>query len=255
MHRGYIKLWRKIQDNKFWNERRKFSKAEAWIDLLMEARHDIDPLEVGFGMTSVVCHRGQCVKSTRTWADRWGWSEHKVRNFLRVLRDSRAIATETGAKWTQITILNYSDYQEGGRKLDARRTHDGRTTGDKQKCKNERMKEVKTKTKESDFVLPEWVDLETWSSFIEHRKILKSPMSIQAQRLAVTTLEKLKAQGNNPVDVINQSIERGWKGFFPVNGDRNQSKTSPLDGKLSKKGQEQLEIINRWLAKGDNEDG
>jgi hypothetical protein len=120
---------------------------------------------------------------------------------------------------------------------------------------NNRVKKPKTKTKASDFVLPGWVDPNVWSSFIEHRKILKSPMSIQAQRLAVTTLEKLKAQGNAPVDVINQSIERGWKGLFPVNGDRNQPMASPLDGKLSKKGQEQLEIINRWLAKGDNQDG
>jgi hypothetical protein len=38
MHRGYIKLWRCIQDNNLWTDE-PFDKARAWIDLVMLANY------------------------------------------------------------------------------------------------------------------------------------------------------------------------------------------------------------------------
>jgi len=34
---GYIKLWRKIWNDKLFKQKRKFSRFEAWIDMIMLA--------------------------------------------------------------------------------------------------------------------------------------------------------------------------------------------------------------------------
>lgn len=67
---------------------------------------------------------------------------------------------------------------------------------------------------------PDWINKKDWDEFLEHRKSLKSPMTKTAQSRAISGLEKLKNQGQNVSDVINQSIVNGWKGLFPIYKDR-----------------------------------
>jgi hypothetical protein len=38
MHRGYIKLWRRLKDSDLWLKE-KFTRGQAWVDLLMLANH------------------------------------------------------------------------------------------------------------------------------------------------------------------------------------------------------------------------
>ena len=42
---GAIPLLRKYQQHPFWTERRKYSRAEAWIDLLFMARYGAETEE------------------------------------------------------------------------------------------------------------------------------------------------------------------------------------------------------------------
>lgn len=74
--------------------------------------------------------------------------------------------------------------------------------------------------------IPAWLDRDVWESYRIHRKTIKSKMTDQAERLAVQKLGKLRSQGFDPNEVINQSIENGWKGLFEVKslgGSRNQT--------------------------------
>lgn len=66
--------------------------------------------------------------------------------------------------------------------------------------------------------LPDWLDDETWSDFLEHRRKLKAPMTDLAQRRAVRELGRLREAGHDPETVLDQSIVNGWKGLFPVKG-------------------------------------
>ena len=43
-------------------------------------------------------------------------------------------------------------------------------------------------------------------------------MTPRAEALAIAELTKLRTEGHNPADVIKQSIMRGWKGLFAING-------------------------------------
>ena len=110
MHRGYLALWRKLSDHPFWKEKREFSKAEAWIDILWEVQHCEKPKQVVLGMTHLVCHYGESLKSLETWSKRWGWNKSRVRRFLQLLENMSQIRHSSEQKTTRITVLNYMQY-------------------------------------------------------------------------------------------------------------------------------------------------
>jgi hypothetical protein len=107
---GWIHLHRKIQFNFLWTEPRTFSKAEAWIDMLMEARHSERPAQILIGSHLIECGRGQCIKSLESWGSRWHWDKSKVRRFFALLQDANQIRLENVTKTTRITICNYETY-------------------------------------------------------------------------------------------------------------------------------------------------
>jgi DNA-binding MarR family transcriptional regulator len=81
--------------------------------------------------------------------------------------------------------------------------------------------EIKIKQNKSDsavdnFELPTWLNKADWEEFKQFRKEMKLPLSLLAEKRALTTLIKLKEQGNDPEEVINQSIINNWKGLFPL---------------------------------------
>jgi hypothetical protein len=83
-----------------------------------------------------------------------------------------------------------------------------------------------TKTKEK-FIPPEWIPVEIWEDWEAHRKSMKAPLSDKARNLGVSSLQKLVAEGNDPIEVINRSIENGWKGFFAL---PTQQQKQPRNG-------------------------
>ena len=118
MHRGYFALWRKIEDHPFYQEPREFSKPEAWLDILMQAQHNEAPQRVIIGMKVLICHYGECLKSNVTWADRWRWSEAKVRRFLKLLKNMGQIEQKSEGITTRIKIINYDIYDPKQRACD-----------------------------------------------------------------------------------------------------------------------------------------
>lgn len=111
MNQGYIHLHRKIKDNFLWKERRTFSRAEAWIDILMEVRWQDFPEEVTIGCKKILCCQGESLNSLETWAMRWHWSKSKVKRFLGLLADRHAIRTQNETQTTRISVCNYLEYQ------------------------------------------------------------------------------------------------------------------------------------------------
>lgn len=75
--------------------------------------------------------------------------------------------------------------------------------------------------------LPPWIDAEVWKNFKLHRKLIRKPVNPLVQKLTITELEKLKALGNEPNAVLNQSIQRGYTGVFPIDENKPNRKTNP----------------------------
>lgn len=68
----------------------------------------------------------------------------------------------------------------------------------------------------SDFILPDWIPADAWNGFLEMRKRIKKPLTDRAMTLAVGTLERLRAQGQDPAAVLDQSTLNTWQGLFAV---------------------------------------
>lgn len=107
---GWIRLHRKIQDHWLYEEKRKFSKFEAWIDMLMMANHKDNKFVLGNELVEV--KRGQFVTSELKLMERWGWGKSKLRSFLEILEKDGMIVKISDRKKTTITICNYSVYQD-----------------------------------------------------------------------------------------------------------------------------------------------
>lgn len=82
-----------------------------------------------------------------------------------------------------------------------------------------------------DFVLPNFLPNEIFQNFLSHRRKLKKPMTDHAQKLLIKKLTKFHEQGNDVVEIINESILRGWLSVFlpnqqPTKGSENGNSNS-----------------------------
>jgi hypothetical protein len=75
--------------------------------------------------------------------------------------------------------------------------------------------------------LPDWIEREPWDNWIEMRKKQKKPPTEAAIKLAINTLDKLRSEGNNPTDVLNQSTFHSWQGLFPVKDSGSSANGKP----------------------------
>ena len=105
---GWIRLSRKIFDCWLWNEK-PFTKAQAWIDLLLLANYETRKFVLGNELVEV--ERGSFITSEVKLMKRWGWGKGKTRAFLSLLESDSMIIKNSNRKRTTITIVNYDKYQ------------------------------------------------------------------------------------------------------------------------------------------------
>ena len=223
MHRGYIKLWRKICDSPFWKEKRTFSRAEAWIDMLMLANHKKGHIRKRGIRVEV--DRGELAWSEVELSLRWKWSRGKVRRFLAELSSNSVQQIEpiTEQQNKNVTsryrILNYHQYQGNDTANDtANDTEDGQQT-DSKRYRNKNVKNEKN-VKNNIIEQYSWLDVALWEDFRKHRKKLRSPLTERAEKIILDKLDKLNS-GADRNQYIAKSIERGWKGVFTESEDNN----------------------------------
>lgn len=110
---GWIRLHRKLLDHWLWQQPRRFSYAEAWLDLLLRASYRDHALLVGRKLVQV--KRGQVLTSQVSLARCWRWNRKTVSVFLKLLQTElmtdieMVIGTDKG--YTLVTIRSYEKYQ------------------------------------------------------------------------------------------------------------------------------------------------
>lgn len=110
MGKGWISLDRKIQGHWIWSKEKPFDVRSAWFDLLLSANYKDNKFPLGTEMVNV--ERGSFITSERKLGEKWGWSNTRVRNFLKLLESDGMIVKKTDSKKSTITIVNYSVYQD-----------------------------------------------------------------------------------------------------------------------------------------------
>jgi hypothetical protein len=82
------------------------------------------------------------------------------------------------------------------------------------------------------FVLPDWIPQEVWDGFVEGRRRKHGAPTDYAAYLIVKTLEREKANGQDPIEMLNQSARRGWADVFPIRADTFGTGLTPPPMKL-----------------------
>lgn len=106
---GWIKLYRKIQEDEIWDDDEPFDKRSAWIDLLLMANHK--DKKCIFNGQVITVKAGQRITSIRNLAERWHWSTGRVIRYLKLLEELNKIERKSDKNKTLVTIVNYGFYQ------------------------------------------------------------------------------------------------------------------------------------------------
>lgn len=107
---NFIPVNRELFEHYLWCEEREYSRFEAWLFLLKEARfEDTKVLDKG---KLVIVKRGQIYASIRFLSTAFGWSTKKVGNYLQMLETDKMVKRETVKETGQsvLTICNYDKY-------------------------------------------------------------------------------------------------------------------------------------------------
>lgn len=75
-------------------------------------------------------------------------------------------------------------------------------------------RENTTRTRGEVFTLPAWIPAEPWESFMEVRKKAKAADTVNAKKLLVKELERLRNLGHDPTQLIEKSIRNSWKDIY-----------------------------------------
>lgn len=107
---GWIKMHRSILNHWLYTEKRKFSKFEAWQDMLLNVNYSDNKTIIKGNLYDV--KRGQSILSLDSWAKRWNWDKSSVRRFFNLLEKDKMIIVNSDNVTTHLTICKYEDYQQ-----------------------------------------------------------------------------------------------------------------------------------------------
>ena len=161
---GWIKLHRSIKDHWIYKEKRKFSKFEAWVDLILSVNHKDNTFVLGNEITE--CKRGMHITSKRELGLKWNWSITKVTSFLELLEKDKMISYFSDTKKTVISIVNYDLYQ-GDKKIEKLQEKNKRNSNENQEETNKNNKNLKNEKSEKEIYAPiiEYLNKKTGKNF------------------------------------------------------------------------------------------
>ncbi|MCT4665641.1 MAG: hypothetical protein N4A45_10445 [Flavobacteriales bacterium] len=140
---AFVKLDREYFNSPFWNEERVYSKAEAWLDLLEQARFEAST-ELINGK-AIELEIGEIPVSIRYLEKRWKWGNTKVRNFMKLLIKQRYATQRTtqGQSLLSVTKSEVNKKHKEGDNTPNNTSATHRQHNDNTKEKNIRSKELK----------------------------------------------------------------------------------------------------------------
>lgn len=152
MAEGWIKLYRSVTDNWFWQEK-PFSYGQAWIDLLLRANHE--EKKVPMGNEIIVVPVGAFITSEVKLMEAWGWGKGKTRRFLKLLESDDMIIKKSNHKRTMIFIVNWDKFQNARTKngpiADQSRTDSGLFADTNKNNKRMNKNDKNTRARKSSF--------------------------------------------------------------------------------------------------------
>lgn len=221
---GWVKIYRSLQEHWLWQDK-PFSKGQAWIDLLMLANYE--DKKIPYKGDVVTCERGTVNLSMLVLADRWGWSRHKTRDFLKLLEADGMVTVKATTHRATITIENYTIYNDlpttndttEGQQADSKGTAEGQQADTTKNVKND--KNVKNVKKDIYIGVPAELR-EAVMEFADMRKRKKAPISSeQTVTRLLNKLDKLATTTEEKIAILHQSTDHCWTDVYALKGDKD----------------------------------
>lgn len=204
--KGFIALYRSLQEHYLYPHLRKFTEFEAWIDLLLTANYKDAKILIDLEMQEL--KRGSFLTSELKLSFRWFWNRDRVRGFLKLLEKDLMIVKQSTKKYTIITICNYDQYQQ----ITTTKQQQGNnraTTGQQQPDTDNKENKVNKENNLWAELVNKWLQYKT-----ERRETYKSDESIRKFETRLKNLSKGNIE--TAVKIIDQSIANNWAGIFEL---------------------------------------
>ena len=217
---GYIKNHRKTLDNPIVCKDTEY--FTIWHYLLYEAKYR--PCAALFGGKKIMLEPGQLTIGRKQVAEHFNISESKVQRVLKTFENEQMIEQQTSNKNRLITIVEWEQYQtseqQTEQKVNSHRTaieHQLNTPKEGNNRKKERKIEIYKR------LPPELCS--AVDDFLEMRRQIKCPATDRALEIMLKKLESLSGGDTAAaIEILEQSIEKGWKTVYPLKGDREKQK-------------------------------
>lgn len=200
MHRGYIKLWRKVFDNPYM---RKPENLHLWVTLLFEATHK--EVEYVWNGRKIILQPGQFITGRKKLSTYTGLSESMVERSLKTFEIEQQIEQQKSSTSRLITIINWDKYQNTEQQIE-QPVNNERTTSEQPLNTKQEFKNAKNNTN-TRFVKPSVEEINAYCSerkngidgqdFFDHYETVgwvygKDKKPIKNWQAAVRTWEKIR---------------------------------------------------------------
>lgn len=110
--KGYVPVYRSMQDNWVWKIDEPFDARSAWIDLLLTVNHKEEKIPIGRKL--VIIKPGQTWTSYKKLANRWGWTYKRVLRYINMLKSDGMVYTDGTPNGTLLTVRNWAFFNTQG---------------------------------------------------------------------------------------------------------------------------------------------
>lgn len=223
---GWVSIYRKLLENPIVCKDSDY--LAVWIYLLLNATHV--EKDAFFNRKRITLQPGQLITGRKSIAHNFkGLSESKVQRILKDFEIEQQIAQQTTNHNRLVSILKWNEYQKSAQQNE--QPVNNQCTTNEQPVNtnnNEIMKqcnnEIKINKKESKKSFDEMIEAYTdnyelqveLKNHLQTRKAKKASMTNRAIELSLKSLDKLANNDYDKIRIVQQSIERGWIGFFEI---------------------------------------
>jgi len=224
--KGWISLYRSIQDHWLWQEK-PFSKGQAWLDLLLLANHKDNKFLLGNELIEV--KKGSFVTSQKKLRERWGWGNGKLRSFLKLIEEDGMIKQQADKKKTVITIVKYEEFQTGSRPCTSMDSEEVRTASGLQADYNRTGNGSLADTNNNDNNDNKYINNNISPIEVYQNNIFPMPGAIEIQGINDWSSELGNELVIYAIEIAAENNARSWKYIEHTLMDWNDNNIKTLD--------------------------
>ena len=158
----------------------------------------------------------------------------------RLKRDEEQRADHRARQSKHYKLKKIKENADEDMTVDMTQTSQASSTSSSTSSSEQKTKATPRRSVSSAYSPPDWVPKDSWEAFCEMRKKIRAPLTNRAAEQTVRELERLWKIGHDPGDVLDQSVQRGWRGVFEIktqsgdgNASRNRIQTSTTEQNIA----------------------